>query len=484
MDNSINCFLPTISSEHAAVMTDRLSHEALVKETFILSTEECKTESYKTISVNNFTSTETLKAISEYADTPYILLFNKIAEVEIGEGAIQRLLKIASDTQADVLYSDYFTAHEGAITTHPTIDYQKGSLRDDFDFGPIWMVKTAVLKEYLKSETENYTFAGFYAFRLFWGHNCKVVHVNEPLYIETATDLRKSGDKQFDYLLGKHREAQIEMEKACTNHLRRIGGWLPPRETSVDFDGEFPVEASVIIPVRNRVKTITDAIKSVLTQQTTFAFNVIVIDNHSTDGTSEAIETLAKNDDRVRHLIPNRKDLGIGGCWNYGVNDAQCGRFAIQLDSDDVYSTPQTLQRIVDEFYKQKCAMVIGSYTLTDENLNILPPGLIDHKEWTAENGHNNALRINGLGAPRAFFSPVFRDIQMPNTSYGEDYMMGLRICRDYRIGRIFDSLYNCRRWSGNSDAALSIEQINKNNKYKDWIRTIELEARISRNQD
>lgn len=483
MENCINCFLPVVSVEHAKIMVERLRGESMLNEVFLLSTTDCKVDGCTTITVNDFTSTETLRAVAKHATTTYSLLVTKLTDVMLGSNALCRFQQIANDTDAEMLFSDYFTSSNGAIALHPTIDYQRGSLRDDFDFGSVWFFRSDLLKNYLPKAATDYTFAGLYAFRLHWGHFAKVNHVNEPLYTEIETDLRKSGEKQFDYLLGKHREAQIEMEKACTEHLKTIGGWLPERTTPVVFEGNFPVEASVIIPVRNRAKTITDAIRSVLAQETKFDFNVIVVDNHSTDGTSEAIETLAKENNKVVHLVPERNDLGIGGCWNLGVNSAVCGRFAVQLDSDDVYSSPQTLQRIVDEFHKQKCAMVIGSYTLTDEDMNILPPGLIDHKEWTDDNGHNNALRVNGLGAPRAFFTPVFRAIQMPNTSYGEDYMMGLSICRNYRIGRIFDSLYFCRRWSGNSDAALTTEQINRNNKYKDWIRTNELEARIRMNQ-
>ena len=310
-----------------------------------------------------------------------------------------------------------------------------------------------------------------------------LVHANEYLYSEVEEDNRKSGEKQFDYVDPRNRDRQIEMEKACTQHLKEIGGYLEPNFKDIDFNqGDFEVEASVIIPVRNRAATISAAIESVLKQQTSFKFNIIIIDNHSTDGTTEAIDAF-KADERVVHLVPERNDLGIGGCWNYGVNDARCGKFAVQLDSDDLYKDEHTLQTIVNAFYEQKCAMVIGSYMMTDFDLNELPPGVIDHKEWTPDNGRNNALRINGLGAPRAFYTPVLRAIGLPNTSYGEDYAMGLNISRQYQIGRIYDVLYLCRRWGGNSDAALSIEKVNANNLYKDRIRTWELEARIAANK-
>ena len=268
------------------------------------------------------------------------------------------------------------------------------------------------------------------------------------------------------------------MEQACTEHLKEIGAYLEPQFKNVDFNQEaFEVEASVIIPVRNRVKTIKDAIHSVLRQVADFPFNVIVVDNHSTDGTTEAIAQLAQ-DERVIHIIPDRTDLGIGGCWNMGIHHPQCGKFAIQLDSDDLYSDEHTLSKMVSAFYEQQCAMVVGTYRMTDFDLNTLPPGIIDHKEWTPENGRNNALRINGLGAPRAFYTPVIRQIGFPNTSYGEDYAVGLAISRHYQIGRVYDVVYLCRRWSGNSDAALNAFQVNANNLYKDRIRTWELKAR------
>lgn len=257
-----------------------------------------------------------------------------------------------------------------------------------------------------------------------------------------------------------------------------MGAYLPPVKRTIDVGTEdFQYEASVIIPVRNRVRTIDDAIRSVLEQETSFPFNLIIIDNHSTDGTSEIIEHY-QNNSKVIHLIPERTDLGIGGCWNLGINHPQCGRFAVQLDSDDLYSSPNTLQTIVDKFHQEQCAMVIGSYRMTDFALQTLPPGVIDHNEWTDENGHNNALRINGLGAPRAFYTPLLRQIRVPNTSYGEDYALGLAFSRNYRIGRIYDVLYLCRRWEGNSDAALSIEKVNLNNSYKDSLRTLEIKIR------
>ena len=393
------------------------------------------------------------------------------------------MLSIAEATKAGMLYADHYQIKDDEQIKAPVIDYQFGSLRDDFDFGSVLFFNTAALKASVEKMKVSYQHAGLYDLRLRLSQKYSLVHVNEYLYSEIEEDHRKSGEKQFDYVDPRNRDRQIEMEQACTEHLKAIGGYLKPDFKDIDFNaGEFEVEASVIIPVRNRAMTIAAAIESVLKQKTTFKFNLIVINNHSTDGTTEVIDGF-KSDERVVHLIPERKDLGIGGCWNYGVNSNQCGKFAVQLDSDDLYKDENTLQTIVNAFYEQKCAMVIGSYMMTDFDLNTLPPGVIDHKEWTPDNGRNNALRINGLGAPRAFYTPVLRNIGLPNTSYGEDYAMGLNISRYYQIGRIYDVLYLCRRWGGNSDAALSIEKVNANNLYKDRIRTWELQARVAMNQ-
>ena len=384
-----------------------------------------------------------------------------------------------------MVYADHYKTIKGERTPHPVIDYQLGSVRDDFDFGSLLMFRTDYLKRAINEiEAEKeYQHSALYALRLALSRYGELTHIREFLYTETEIDLRKSGEKQFDYVDPRNRQVQIEREEVFTRHLKKIGAYLKPSMMTVDLkEGEFSHEASIIIPVRNRARTINDAIRSVLEQETSFPFNLIIIDNHSTDGTSEIIEQY-KNDNRVIHLIPERTDLGIGGCWNLGINHPQCGRFAIQLDSDDLYSSPHTLQTIVDKFYKEQCAMVIGSYRMTDFTLQALPPGVIDHKEWTDENGHNNALRINGLGAPRAFFTPLLRKIRVPNTSYGEDYALGLAFSRQYRIGRIYDVLYLCRRWEGNSDAALSIEKINQNNNYKDSLRTLEIKLRQAMNK-
>lgn len=427
-------------------------------------------------------STETLRQIAGQATAEYALLHVKPQTAGMGMFAAERMAAVADDTSAGLLYTDYREVTNEGNRLHPLADYQRGSLRDDFDFGVIMLYRSDALRRAVEEMTEDYRFAALYELRLRVSEHCPVVHLQEPLY--TLADMEKggSGNKQFEYVDPKNREVQIEMESACTEHLKRIGAYLEPRFKAVSFAEEFPVEASVIIPVRNRASTIEDAIRSALMQQTGFAYNLIIIDNHSTDGTTEAIRKYS-DDRRLVHLCPERDDLGIGGCWNLGVHDARCGKFAVQLDSDDMYSSPHTLQKIVDAFHEQQCAMVVGTYQMTDFHLRPIPPGIIDHREWTPDNGRNNALRINGLGAPRAFYTPILRSLNLPNTSYGEDYAAGLRISREYRIGRIYEVIYNCRRWEGNSDASPDIATLNRYNAYKDSLRTIELEARIKMNK-
>lgn len=402
--------------------------------------------------------------------------------VAFGQNAEQRLLRVAEDTQAAIVYSDYYKVEDGQLVAHPVIDYQTGSLRDDFDFGSVMLLNADYVKIFAEfEEAKRYKYAGLYALRLFLSRCDAIIHLDEFLYTEEELDLRKSGEKQFDYVNPRNREVQIEMEQACTFHLAQIDALVDTSKyVSPDFTQEdFAIEASVVIPVRNRARTIRDAVESALSQSCKFDYNVIVVDNHSTDGTTDILKELADSNEKLKVIVPERSDLGIGGCWNEAINSEYCGRFAVQLDSDDLYSTPATLQTIVDAFYEQKAAMIVGSYRMCNFQLETLPPGLINHAEWTDENGPNNALRINGLGAPRAFFTPLLRALQFPNTSYGEDYAMGLAFSRRYRIGRIYDELYLCRRWEGNSDAALSVEKINKNNLYKDRLRTIELMARM-----
>ncbi|MCR4994895.1 MAG: DUF4922 domain-containing protein [Bacteroidales bacterium] len=451
--------------------------------------------------IGNPFQTKALRQMASEASTPYILLYTKRFDLQLGYYALKRMLTVAEDTGASMVYADHrIQLPSGEVQMRPLIDCQLGSVRDDFEFGSLLLMRTCDVQAYFAQDRQReYLYAGLYDLRLFLSRKMLPVHISEPLYTEIETDTRKSGEKQFDYVDPRNRARQIEMERACTRHLKAIGALLAPDEfDEVKFDEEeFPVEATVVIPVRNRVRTIEDAIRSVLRQQTVFPFNLIVVNNHSDDGTGEAIERciayttskgnpegeIGENFKRLIHLKPTRDDLGIGGCWNLAVHHAECGRFIVQLDSDDLYSGPDTLQRIIDAFREQRAAMVIGSYRMTNFQLETLPPGLIDHREWTHQNGRNNALRINGLGAPRAFFTPILRKIQIPNTSYGEDYALGLMIGRRFRIGRIFDELYLCRRWEGNSDAALSTDKVNRNNLYKDQLRTTEIQARMALNR-
>ena len=464
----IECFVPSMSGEDISVTVESLSRSSAFTGVTILSGVSLK-------------STETLRSIAEAVHEKYLLLYWKDMPLEMGMLALDRIISIAEDTKADMLYADHYRLVDGQRVKHPVIDCQKGALRDDFDFGSVLVFRTSSFRRAVKAMSQDYQWGSLYDLRL---RMKNIVHINEYLYTEVETDNRKSGEKQFDYVDPKNRQVQIEMEKICTEHLKRIGAWLPPVFKEISF-GEsrnlFPVTASVIIPVFNRVRTVKDAVESALDQKCDFPYNVIVVDNHSTDGTTELLSEMAARDSRIVHLIPSKYDLGIGGCWNLAVHSEHCGEFAVQLDSDDVYSGPDTLSKIVNAFHEQNCAMVVGTYQMTDFDMNPIPPGIIDHREWTEDNGRNNALRINGLGAPRAFWTPLLRTINLPNTSYGEDYALGLRISREYRIGRIYDVLYCCRRWEGNSDAALDIDRVNANNLYKDRIRTWELTARLKK---
>ncbi|MBQ0127586.1 MAG: glycosyltransferase [Bacteroidales bacterium] len=426
-------------------------------------------------------SSSDVRAVAAKADTEYTLIYTKPTELRWVDWGVQRLEQIAACTGASMCYSDRFTQVGDTVCEAPVIDYQDGSLRDDFEFGGVQLYRTSALKEAASRMTADYRYAGLYDLRLKVAEAGSLVHVNEYLYYEVQLDTRSSGERQFDYVDPRNRAVQIEMEMACTEHLKAVGAYLAPGDyKDVDLDaGCFEYEASVVIPCRNRVRTIGDAIRSALSQKTDFPCNVIVVDDNSTDGTVDVIRSF--DDPRLVYIAQDRSYHAIGGNWNAALHHPKCGRFALQLDSDDVYSGPDTVQRFVDAFRSQNCAMVIGTYRITDFELNTIPPGVIDHKEWTGANGRNNALRINGLGAPRGFFTPLARSINFPTTKYGEDYAVALRISREYRIGRIWDVMYNCRRWEDNSDASLSILKENANNLYKDRLRTWELAARKNR---
>ncbi len=477
----ITCFIPFSTDEESRFTIEELKSSPLVGQIVVVCNpeNECTMKGMATLVVGSFTSGEAIKQMAAIANTPYSLIYTRTSPLKLGQLALERFVRVAEDTQSGLIYSNYLAIKNGKIEPTPVTDYQEGSLRDDFNFGSLLFFQTDILKKCAAQIAGNYQFAGLYALRLAVSEQSHLFRIPEYLYTEIESDLRRSGEKQFDYVDPKNRAVQVEMELACTRHLKNIEAYLPPEFATVRFDEqEFTNEASVIIPVKNRVKTIEDAIRSVLSQKTSFKFNLIIVDNYSTDGTTEVIESYAAADSRLLHIIPGRKDLGIGGCWNEAVNHKKCGKFAVQLDSDDLYLDETTLQQVVDAFYEQNCAMVVGSYRMVNFALEEIPPGLIDHKEWTPENGRNNALRINGLGAPRAFYTPILRQIHVPNVSYGEDYALGLAISRRYRIGRIYQPIYLCRRWEENTDASLNIETMNGHNLYKDHIRTIELMAR------
>ncbi len=482
----ITCFIPYHNDNIETIReTINLLYRSDIIENIYLLTDSSQPKIISgciTMQTNDLWSTYTIRQIADKSNLNYTLIYTKYDTLQLDMYALERMINIAEDTSAGMIYSDYYEIKEKIRYNHPVTDYQKGSLRDDFDFGSLLLYRTQALKKASVGMNTDYRFAGLYDLRLKISQEYPLVHINEFLYTEIETGTRQSGNKQFDYVDPRNRGVQIEMEKACTDHLKKIGGYLKPQFKSINLNVQsFETEASVIIPVRNRITTIGDAIQSVLKQETSFPFNLIVIDNYSTDGTTELIKQFT-HDKRIVHIVPDRNDLQIGGCWNTGIHHPACGKFAIQLDSDDVYSDKHTVQKIVDAFYEQQCGMVIGTYQMTNFQMEMIPPGVIDHREWTPDNGRNNALRINGLGAPRAFFTPLLRQINLPNTSYGEDYAVGLRISREYQIGRIYEVIYLCRRWEDNSDASLDIAKINQYNTYKDKIRTWELEARIKMN--
>ena len=490
----INCFIPFANAEQAKLTVQNLKAEELVSKIFLLATDDSQgaIDGCEIIKVKNLAASSTMKAIAEHADDDYVLYYNKYNTLKFAPFAVERFVKLADDSQAGMLYADHYNVTEGGAVKAPVIDYQFGSLRDDFDFGSVYFFCGCCFKKAAVAMKADYEFAGLYDLRLKLSQFANICHINEFLYSDVELDTRKSGEKIFDYVDPRNRGRQIEMEAACTEHLKEIGGYLAPTKVvdgkdvpnfkHIEFDHDkFEVEATVMIPVRNRIRTIRDAIDSVLRQKTNFKFNLMVVDNFSTDGTREAIAEY--NDPRLIHIIADYYDMGIGGYWNLAAHHEKAGKFVVQLDSDDMYKDENTLQTMVDAFYEQNVAMVVGTYLMTDINCNPIPPGVIDHKEWTPENGRNNALRINGLGAPRAFYTPVLRDVKIPNTSYGEDYALGLNISRTYQIGRVYTPVYMCRRWDDNSDASLDVEKMNRNNLYKDRIRTWELQARIALNK-
>lgn len=480
MNRGVDCFFLLSDKKTTQKQIDQFRQSPLVNEVFVLCSHPANLSGCEEVVVEESGSCSTIRQIAKLVRSDYALLALGNNNPEPLPGAVERLFQVAENTESPMIYADYLEKKNDVVTSHPLIDYQAGSLRDDFNFGPVRFFRAEVLKAFRYENYEMLKHAGCYALRLRASRMGKLVHIPECLFQMTETDTRTSAEKQFDYVKSTALERQIEMEQVCTTHLRDIGALLLAPFPENMLADHFETEATVVIPVRNRVKTIRDAIVSVLIQKTTFKYNLIVVDNYSTDGTSEILEEYARAE-KLIHLIPERKNLGIGGCWNEAIVHPECGKFAVQLDSDDLYADENTLQIIIDKFYEEDCAMVIGSYRMTDFNLKEIPPGIVDHREWTDDNGPNNALRVNGLGAPRAFYTPLLREIRFPNMSYGEDYAVALAISGRYKIGRIYQPIYLCRRWEDNTDAQLDIARENANNLYKDRLRTFELQSRIHR---
>lgn len=479
MNNKITAVIFSFNNDVTARIVSHLSEVELVDKIIVVSKDEILNKSILLIKSDYPFGGETIRKIIDATLTPYFLIIIGIREVELIEDVFVKFIAEANKINSGWIYSDYYERQNNKLILHPLIDYQLGSVRDDFDFGNCFLLRTDAVKKclpdlYTSKQTLNYS--GLYDLRLAISRQSSIVRINKQFYSLISANAVSVSQRIFEYVDPKNRAAQIEMENVFTHHLKIIGAIINyKKKKPVTFKDDFACEASVIIPVKNRVNTIHAAISSALKQKTKLKFNIIVVDNHSDDGTTKRIKSIKSEDQRVIHLIPNRDDLGIGGCWNEAIFHPDCGKFAVQLDSDDLYFDENTLQKIVDKFYESNSAMVVGSYKLTDFNLNEIPPGLIDHREWTDENGHNNALRINGFGAPRAFYTPIVRKIKFQNVSYGEDYAMGLAVSRQYKVGRIYDQIYICRRWEGNTDASLSTEKTNVNNFYKDSVRTEEI---------
>ena len=430
---------------------------------------------------STFADGQTIGSILSSTVTDHLLVVSQPDALELIPGALERLVSVATETGAGMIYPDYYAFKDGKKSGHSLIDYQFGSVRDNFDFGALFLLSCEPVRYAMTKygQPVNVRWAGWYDLRLKVSIDASIFHLQEFLYSIRESDNRPTGERIFDYVDPRNASVQKEMETVFTQFLKNAGAFLAPHfESIAKPPDQFPVEASVVIPVRNRVRTIADAAKSALQQKTDFTYNVIVVDNHSTDGTADILLQLSKRDPRIVRIVPTSLDLGIGGCWNEAIQSPLCGRYAVQLDSDDLYNGSGTLQAVVDMFRSGEYAAVIGSYKLVNMKLDEIPPGLIDHREWTPDNGRNNALRVNGLGAPRAFCTHLVREIKFPNVSYGEDYAIGLALSRQYQIGRIYDPLYLCRRWEDNTDAALTLEQSNRNDSYKERIRTIEIMAR------
>ena len=478
MKKKITVFLIREDHNYGNTLADELSKNENVEKVININGVDKKTK-HDNIRSKYLFDSYTIKHITQKTKTDYALIQIKNSRIIPGQFFIERFLIVAQKTSAGIVFSDFYESENGKLTSHSLIEYQAGSLRDDFDFGYFMLIEKKALLKVTEKIKNDLRFSGLYHLRLAISRKHEIFRIPEFLYTVEHDFEPESAGKLYEYVDSKNREVQIEYEKVVTEHLKKIKAFLKPVSKKVEINRmKFEFEASVIIPVKNREKTIADAVNSALKQKTKFNFNIMVIDNYSTDRTTDILKEFSAKDNRIVHLIPERKDLEIGGCWNEAIFHEKCGKFAIQLDSDDLYMDNNTLQKIVDKFYSDKCAMVIGAYRLTDFHLNEIRPGIVDHKEWTDKNGSNNVLRVNGLGAPRAYYTPVIRGIKFPDVSYGEDYSVGLSISGKYKIGRIYEPIYICKRWEGNTDSSLTIEQEKRNNFYKDKIRTIEILAR------
>ncbi len=483
MSGRISVFVPAASENLFAKLTNhRLTGECYM---LLTSARRAGTSGENCVNVDNIYSSGSINKISGQKLNDYVLLFTGNRSVDLGEFTLERFLDVAGSTKAGLIYSDYYEYKGRDKISHETIDYQPGSIRDDFDLGAIMLISANALMDFSKQNDHRYEFAGLYDLRLYISRNYSIVRIPEKLYSVTGSAKGKSGERNFDYVDPKNRTVQNEYEAAATEHLKAIGAWLKPDFMPLPPDNtDFKTMATIVIPVKNRERTIGDAVESALNQKTDFNYNIIAVDNHSTDNTGKILRDLSAADSRVIRHVPESKELNIGGCWNEAVLHPSCGKYCVQLDSDDIYADENTLRKIINKFGTDSFGMVIGSYKITDFELNEIPPGIIDHKEWSDDNGRNNALRVNGLGAPRAFYTPVIRKLRFPDVSYGEDYAAGLAVSRRYKIGRIYEPLYLCRRWEGNSDSDLTVREENSNNIYKDRIRTFEILARQNLNPD
>ncbi len=416
------------------------------------------------------------KALELAGSCPFIMIVPSTDTVSITTEETNRLLSVALEGGQALYYADYYTERRNTKNSCPVISYEPGSIRDDFNFGPVMLFSNGHIKACfnLFGPLTDTRWAGLYELRLKASLTADVIRVPEPLSL--VVPRKSEAGSHFDYVDPAQKQYQQEMEAVATEHLKRCNAWcghdlLP----APDDDSPYPLEASVVIPVKNRETTIDEAIRSALNQETDFDFNVLVVQNHSTDNTRQVIEAAAQRDPRVVQIIPERRDLGIGGCWNEAIRSPLCGRFVCQLDSDDLYADTRALATVISALRDGNCGMLVGSYRLVNFQLEEIPPGIVDHREWTELNGRNNLLRVNGIGAPRAFTTGLLRRYPFPNVSYGEDYAVSLRISRDYRVGRIYEPVYLCRRWDDNTDADLPLEKINEYASYKDGLRTREI---------